>query len=133
MAVHTTNIMNIFLCNIISPVLLTEYVSSICERVSNFFCQGLSEELRTDFRVRKDLDVHTKIGPKGRVEELKNFMKSLNSNQESQKRLKNWNIKFSDNLAEIPGHVLGQQRKSFYLTPPSVKCVFVLRFSGLSV
>lgn len=67
--------------------------------------------MRSNFTVMKDLAQHTRVGPAGRVDQLKAFMGSLNSNQESQKELSGWNMQFSNSLLEMTGRTLHPQRK----------------------
>ena len=39
---------------------------------------GLSEEVRSDFHVMKDLATHTRIAPEGRYTTLSNFIEKIN-------------------------------------------------------
>jgi len=39
---------------------------------------GLSEEVRSDFHVMKDLATHTRIAPEGRYQTLSNFIEKIN-------------------------------------------------------
>jgi len=41
------------------------------------FSLGLTDEVRNDFKVMKDLAIHTRIGPKDRVDRLQQFMKNI--------------------------------------------------------
>ena len=40
---------------------------------------GLTDEMRSDFRVMKDLAVHTRVGPKERVDTMQKFVAQINS------------------------------------------------------
>jgi len=75
------------------------------------FCSitGLSDEMRANFQVMKDLAQHTRIGPAQKVDILKNFMKDLNNNPESKKELSNWNMSFSSELLRLNGRKLPTQ------------------------
>lgn len=44
-----------------------------------FCAAGLSDEVFTDFNVMKDLAVHTRVGPDGRVKTLQKFIDRINS------------------------------------------------------
>ncbi|KAL8619083.1 hypothetical protein ACOMHN_019355 [Nucella lapillus] len=70
---------------------------------------GFSEESRTDFRLRKDLDVHTKLDPDSRARKLKGFLTSIHNKEEAVKELKAWNMRFEPNLVQIQGRELPQQ------------------------
>lgn len=86
------------------------------------FVLGLSDEMRQNFSVMKDLAQHTRIAPSGRVEQLRDFMRSLNTNEQSQKELSQWNMAFSPNLLQMKGRTLPTQRK--YLL--AQKCGFAI-------
>lgn len=67
---------------------------------------GLTDDLRADFQTMKKLAEHTKQGPKKRVEALKRFISKINSEPEVQDRLKNWGLRFENNLATVNGRIL---------------------------
>ena len=43
----------------------------------HLFPAGLSEEIRSNFNIMKELAVHTRMGPEPRATELLNFMKHM--------------------------------------------------------
>jgi len=75
------------------------------------FCSitGLSDEMRANFTVMKDLAQHTRIGPAQKVKILQDFMRDLTTQPESQKELKNWNMSFSPQLLQTQGRTLPPQ------------------------
>jgi len=72
------------------------------------FCviTGLSDEVRANFSIMKDLAQHTRISPAARAGNLSSFMSDLNSNQEAQKELADWNLEFSNQLLKMSGRIL---------------------------
>lgn len=68
--------------------------------------------MRNDFKIMKDLDSHTKVAPKDRVQTVTSFAKTINSSKEVQSSLNEWKLK----LDETPMQVQG-----IYLPPESVK------------
>nr|BCS90542.1 piwi protein [Cladonema pacificum] len=78
------------------------------------FCSitGLSDDIRSNFSVMKDLAVHTRVGPEGRVNELEEFMKDLSSNPESQKELAQWNLKFDPKVLRMKGWTYSPEKIS---------------------
>jgi aubergine-like protein len=40
--------------------------------------EGLADDVRADFRIMKDLAVHTRIGPQDRVRRLQKFITDIN-------------------------------------------------------
>lgn len=74
---------------------------------------GLTDDLRADFQTMKKLAEHTKQGPVKRVAALKRFISTINSQPEVKDRLKNWGLKFEDNLATVQGRVLPDEQILF--------------------
>jgi len=76
------------------------------------FCSitGLSDEMRANFTVMKDLAQHTRIGPAQKSDILKNFMRDLNTNPESRKELADWNMSFAPDLLGVTGRKLPTQQ-----------------------
>lgn len=75
------------------------------------FCSitGLSEEMRANFSVMKDLSQHTRHDPGQKVQILQNFMKDLNTNPKAQEELSKWNMGFSTDLLQTDGRTLKTQ------------------------
>lgn len=67
---------------------------------------GLSDEMRSNFTVMKDLAVHTRVGPEQRVKQLEKFMTDLQTNAESKRELEQWNLCFDSKLLRMHGRVL---------------------------
>lgn len=80
------------------------------------FCNmtGLTDAMRSDFNLMRDMAQHTRIGPDKRVENLKIFIQRLNQNQQVVKEMTNLGLKFEEKLVEIqarvvPGEKIRQQ------------------------
>ena len=71
---------------------------------------GLSDEMRANFTIMKDLAVHTRISPTERVNQLQKFMGDLQNNAESAKELKDWNMEFAPKLLQMKGRNLGAEK-----------------------
>ena len=67
------------------------------------FCviTGLSDEIRQNFQIMKELAVHTRMGPQPRAQELSKFMVELNKNPDAAKQLTDWNLEFENNIMPI--------------------------------
>jgi len=72
------------------------------------FCviTGLSDEIRANFSVMKDLAQHTRISPASRAQNLTQFMTDLHANPEAQKELSQWNMQFDRQLLKMTGRCL---------------------------
>jgi len=67
---------------------------------------GLSDQVRSDFRVMQDLAVHTRIDPQQRVATLEKFTNLINSNPKAQEVLKPWNMRISKQVQDVPAREL---------------------------
>lgn len=78
------------------------------------FCSitGLSDEIRNNYSVMKDLNQHTKISPAGRAKELESFMNDLYSCPEAANELAQWNMAFEKNLLKMTGRSLPAEAMS---------------------
>ncbi|XP_050438179.1 piwi-like protein Siwi isoform X2 [Adelges cooleyi] len=78
------------------------------------FCKvtGLTNELRNNFKVMKDVAAYTQLSPNARIKRYYSLMEQLVSNKESVDELKNWDLKFSKTLVEVPARVLKNENIS---------------------
>jgi len=73
---------------------------------------GLSDDMRADFNVMKDLAVHTRIDPNNRYKKLMMFINRLANNPEVQKEMGGWGLRFAKNLLQFNGRVLPTEQIS---------------------
>ncbi|CAG5135544.1 unnamed protein product [Candidula unifasciata] len=66
------------------------------------FQSCLSEEVRSDFNVMKDLAIHTRIGPDGRLKTLEDFLKQINASQRVKEILSPWQTQLDSKALTIP-------------------------------
>ncbi|KAH9639050.1 hypothetical protein HF086_003581 [Spodoptera exigua] len=67
---------------------------------------GLTDEMRTNFKLMKALDAHTKIGPDVRIQKLMAFNQRLTRNPEVVKEMADWDLSLSTELVKIKGRQL---------------------------
>ncbi|XP_022105120.1 piwi-like protein 1 [Acanthaster planci] len=67
---------------------------------------GLSDDVRSDFHVMKDLAQHTRISPDDRVNSLSAFIRSFPKNQEAQDYLNKWRVSFPSKPVKLEGRVM---------------------------
>lgn len=79
---------------------------------------GITDEMRSNFRLMKAMGEHTRIQPDRRIERLRIFNRRLQSSKASMDVLAQWNMRLDTNLVEMPGRILnpetiifGNQRK----------------------
>jgi len=79
------------------PVLL---VPEVC------FLTGLSDEVRADFNIMRDVAVHTRVSPGTRVNTLNAFIKTIKDKPEVGEELKGWGLEFDNQLVQFTGRTL---------------------------
>ncbi|XP_037115295.1 piwi-like protein 1 [Syngnathus acus] len=71
---------------------------------------GLTDKMRADYTIMKDLSAHTKLGPEQRAERLLRFSSTLNNDTEASGELTKWGLNFDKQLLKLTGRVLPPER-----------------------
>ncbi|XP_064649960.1 piwi-like protein 1 [Lineus longissimus] len=74
------------------------------------YLTGLSDQIRNDFRVMRDLATHTRIGPSGRVDRLTKFISKLSANPDVKKEMSGWGLEFASHLVRVPARQLHPEK-----------------------
>jgi aubergine-like protein len=74
---------------------------------------GVDEAMRSNFRFKAALDLHTKIGPEKRCERLSNFVEKFNGTESVKTELDKWQMEFSRRPFELLGRVLKLETLKF--------------------
>lgn len=71
------------------------------------FCimTGISDEMRSDFNVMRDIATHTRVGPNDRHKEINGFMSRMLGNEAVRKNLSDWDLSFKKELVSFPARV----------------------------
>ncbi|XP_060846985.1 piwi-like protein Siwi [Rhopalosiphum padi] len=67
---------------------------------------GITDAMRNNFTLMKDMAIHTRVNPKERMDRLTNFANRLLSTPDSVTELKRWNLTLSNKLVELTGRTL---------------------------
>lgn len=67
---------------------------------------GLSDAMRNDFRVMKDIGESTKPNPEERQRTIQGFVQRVNSNEKARKLLADWGLQFDTDLIKLNGRQL---------------------------
>ncbi|CAL1531960.1 unnamed protein product [Lymnaea stagnalis] len=67
---------------------------------------GLSEQMRTDFNIMRDLAVHTRIGPAERLGQIQKLLNEINQSQKVGEVLKPWRIVINKEPIRVPGRAM---------------------------
>lgn len=89
---------------------LTENIALIPE-----LCRatGLTEDMRTNFRLMKAVAEHTRVGPNQRVQRLLDFNKRLQRTPDSMTTMREWNMSLDQTLVEFTGRELPPEKIVF--------------------
>ncbi|KAM6930622.1 piwi-like protein 1 [Xenentodon cancila] len=76
------------------------------------FCYftGLTEKMRSDMILMKDLSAHTRLNPEQREKRLSSFISKIEQNSQAQAELDMWGLKFEKSLLNLDGRVLKGER-----------------------
>lgn len=74
---------------------------------------GLSDKMRQNFTVMKDLATFTKITPFQRVEAYKRFVENVNNNAEAKAFLTNWGLRLDPEPLKMMARLLGEEKIIF--------------------
>jgi len=67
---------------------------------------GLSDSMRANFRLMKDMSAITHSDAKRRIEECRSLLESFDQNLKCQKEMQEWGIKISKNPHQVTGQLL---------------------------
>jgi aubergine-like protein len=76
---------------------------------------GLTDQMRTDFRMMRSMSEHTRLNPDRRIERLLKFNERLQTSSESQEVFKNWQTELDRSLVEFQARQL--KPEMIYFSP----------------
>ncbi|EMP40308.1 Piwi-like protein 1 [Chelonia mydas] len=71
---------------------------------------GLTDKMRSDFNVMKDLAVHTRLTPEQRQREVGRLIDYIHKDDNVQKELRDWGLSFDSNLLSFTGRVVQAEK-----------------------
>uniref|UniRef100_A0A3P8NS09 Piwi domain-containing protein n=1 Tax=Astatotilapia calliptera TaxID=8154 RepID=A0A3P8NS09_ASTCA len=71
---------------------------------------GLTDKMRADFSIMKDLSTHTRLTPEQREGRLNRFITNIQRNADAQAELDKWGLSFDNQLLNLAGRVLPVER-----------------------
>ncbi|XP_074494492.1 piwi-like protein 1 isoform X2 [Sebastes fasciatus] len=74
------------------------------------YLTGLTDKMRADFRIMKDLSEHTRLNPEQREGRLNRFVSNIQKNADAQAELDKWGLNFDKELLNLTGRVLPAER-----------------------
>ncbi|XP_070759890.1 piwi-like protein 1 isoform X2 [Enoplosus armatus] len=74
------------------------------------FLTGLTDKMRSDLNIMKDLNSHTRLSPEQREARLNRFVAKIQENADAQAELDMWGLNFDKKLLNLTGRVLPRER-----------------------
>ncbi|XP_076451619.1 piwi-like protein 1 [Babylonia areolata] len=74
---------------------------------------GLTDDLRQNFRVMKDLGAHTRCTPSQRLVTMKKFVDSISRSPEARQQLENWGLSLDDTALAVEGRRMANENIFF--------------------
>ncbi|XP_047447719.1 piwi-like protein 1 [Mugil cephalus] len=74
------------------------------------YLTGLTDKMRDDRNIMKDLSEHTRLSPEQRVGRLNRFVSNIQRNADTQAELDKWGLSFDNELLALNGRVLTGER-----------------------
>ncbi|XP_031598996.1 piwi-like protein 1 [Oreochromis aureus] len=74
------------------------------------YLTGLTDKMRADFSIMKDLSTHTRLTPEQREGRLNRFITNIQRNADAQAELDKWGLSFDKQLLNLAGRVLPVER-----------------------
>ncbi|XP_050779461.1 piwi-like protein 1 isoform X1 [Gopherus flavomarginatus] len=74
------------------------------------YLTGLTDKMRSDFSVMKDLAVHTRLTPEQRQHEVGRLIDYIHRDDNVQKELRDWGLSFDSNLLSFTGRVVQAEK-----------------------
>ncbi|XP_051887860.1 piwi-like protein 1 [Pristis pectinata] len=74
------------------------------------YLTGVTNKMRSDFNVMKDLSAHTRLTPEHREQQLWRFMDHIQKDDNVQKELSDWGFQFDSKLHSLSGRVMPSEK-----------------------
>ena len=73
----------------------------------------MTDSIRSDFKITKDLAAITKVSPEQRKKVIKNFINQVNSNEQTKKILSDWGLSLENDTVDFEGRLLDPEKVYF--------------------
>lgn len=77
------------------------------------YITGLSDSIRSNYKMMRDLDTITKVAPSRRREDIKLFLEEIKENAIAQEMLSGWGLRLSNDIIQFSGRCLGPEKIFF--------------------
>ncbi|KAJ8911083.1 hypothetical protein NQ315_000543, partial [Exocentrus adspersus] len=115
---------NIVINDVNQPLLINRKnvkVSGSPDKVERMVClipelsylTGLTDTMRSDFRVMKDVAQYTRVTPNQRMAALRTYLSNVNKSEKAQQILNEWGLKIAANTLDMQGRQLDSETICF--------------------
>ncbi|XP_052864304.1 protein argonaute-3 [Anopheles cruzii] len=77
------------------------------------FMTGLTDEMRSDFKVMREIATYTRVQPHQRLDAMRRFCANINANEDARKLLSNWGLELVDESTKLVGRTLDHEQIRF--------------------
>lgn len=91
----------------------TEKPDVICLIPELCFLTGLSEDIKNDNQLKRELASMARLTPSARVDQLRSLVDTVKSNEKAYKHLTDWGLALEDELTELMGRTLLREKIIF--------------------
>ncbi|XP_014217276.1 protein argonaute-3 [Copidosoma floridanum] len=77
------------------------------------YVSGLTESIKSDFQITKELATVTKVNPEERRVVIRRFIKQVNGNEVTRKILADWGLELENDTSDLTGRVLDPEEIMF--------------------
>lgn len=67
---------------------------------------GITDAMRSDFSLMKEMSTYTHVGPNERFQQLNGFLQDIQKREEGQKELNKWQISLDQQLVQLQGRTI---------------------------
>ncbi|XP_072372927.1 piwi-like protein 1 isoform X2 [Scyliorhinus torazame] len=85
-------------------------IGPICLIPELCYLTGMTDKIRSDFNVMRDLSVHTRLAPEQREQRLWRFIDYIQKDDNVQKELSDWGLQFDAKLHSLSGRVVPSEK-----------------------
>lgn len=75
---------------------------------------GLTDSLKSDFNLKKEMSQKTQLVPNKRISELYNLLRTMDRNEEVKRDMDTWRLKLDENLVSFPARTLPCEKIYMY-------------------
>ena len=74
---------------------------------------GLTDAVRSDFKVMKDVAIYTRLSAKDRIKSLEKFVTNVNGTPDAKHELEKWGLELENHMIDLDTRVLPIEKISF--------------------